>query len=78
MDFVLDLCGKPHPVQVPSDMTVMATSEREYRALDRCMNELGSEEGMIITIGEEDTREFSHGIVHLVPAWKFFLKDLPM
>jgi hypothetical protein len=42
------------------------------------MNELGSEEGIILTINEEDTIELSHGIVNLVPAWKFFMKDLPM
>jgi len=78
VDFILDLGGKSHPVQVCSDMMNMATSEREYRALDRCMNELGSEEGIILTINEEDTIELSHGIVNLVPAWKFFMKDLPM
>jgi predicted AAA+ superfamily ATPase len=76
VDFILDPSGQPHPVQVCSDMTNMTTSEREYRALDRCMEQLGSGEGTIVTINEEDTRELSHGNAHLVPAWKFFLKDL--
>ena len=76
VDFVLNYSGKTQPVQVCSDMRDMETSEREYRALDRCMEDLGSGEGIILTINEEDQRELSHGIVYLVPAWKFFLKDL--
>ena len=76
VDFVLDLGEKQHPVQVCSDMTNLATSEREYRALDRCMEEMGSKEGTILTINEEGSRELSHGIVHIIPTWKFFLKDL--
>ncbi len=77
VDFVLNFDGRSHPVQVCSDMTNMATSEREYRALDRCMNELGSEEGTILTINEDGKRELSHGMARLIPAWKFFLRDIP-
>ncbi|MCK5774034.1 MAG: ATP-binding protein, partial [Thermoplasmata archaeon] len=76
VDFILNIGGKQHPVQVCSDMTELATSQREYRALDRSMEEMGFKEGTILTINEEGSRELSHGIVSLIPAWKFFLKDL--
>jgi uncharacterized protein len=77
VDFLVNIGGKQLPIQVCSDMTDLATYEREYRALDRCMGEMGIDKGTILTINEEGSRELTHGIVHLIPTWKFILKDLP-
>lgn len=75
VDFLLERGEKLFPVQVCYDMTSLSTTEREYRALDRCMGEVSSGEGVIITMDDEGNRELSNGVVRMIPAYKFFLKD---
>lgn len=47
--------------------------KRELGNLDSAMRNTGLTEGTIITLGEERDEKTEHGVVHVVPAWKWFL-----
>jgi hypothetical protein len=75
VDFILDMDEKMIPIQVCWDMSNITTSEREFRALERCMVEMGTSEGIVLTMNEEGNIGSSGNSIRMIPAWKFFLNE---
>ncbi len=48
---------------------------REVRALSRAMEELSLKNGTIITFEEEEIISIPQGLIYVIPAWKFLLKN---
>lgn len=63
-----------HLIQVSYDMLNTETRERELRAISYYAEQLGAEKMTIVTRDQEEDIETSHGIVHIVPAWKWVLR----
>lgn len=64
-------------VQVCSSRDDGATRERELAALREGMARFGRREGIVVTLDEDATLECDEGVVHIVPAWRWFLEDAP-
>ena len=47
--------------------------ERETLALSDAMAELGVRSGIIVTRNEEAGIETEHGLIEVLPAWRFLL-----
>ena len=60
-------------VQVTADMTNPKTRKRELEALDAAMRSTKIEMGTIVTLRESGTESLDHGLVEIVPAWKWML-----
>jgi len=76
VDFVLGDPSEDHAsrlVQVCADMSSPETRDREVRALDAAMNELGLRESTVVTMFEDATIEVEHGRIDVVPGWKWML-----
>lgn len=77
VDFVVPLPGGAHRlVQVSETLAHPDTRKRELDALSGAMAGLACREGTIVTRSEEGRVELPHGVVSVVPAWRFLL-DLP-
>lgn len=63
--------GKLALFQVTLSLKDEETREREFRALEQGMLELGLSEGTIVTLDEEEDL----GAIQVVPIWKFLLTD---
>lgn len=57
------------PIQVCWELTQPETKSRELRSLRKAMKELGIQEGLVITEGEE----IEEGAIKFVPLWKWLL-----
>jgi len=76
VDFVVSEKGKIMSViQVSETIANKGTMEREIKALDEAMEELGVKSGTIITREEENEIKVGKRIVNVVPAWKWMLKQ---
>ena len=60
-------------IQVSVDMTSEKTREREIAALDVSMAQFDLGESAIVTMDEQTDIPCEHGVVHVVPAWKWLL-----
>ena len=60
-------------VQVCADLTQAATREREVRALEAAMNEVGLGEATIVTMHDAEDVSVVGGVIHVVPAWAWML-----
>jgi len=49
------------------------TREREIAALDASMAQFDLGESAIVTMDEQTDISCEHGVVHVVPAWKWLL-----
>ena len=58
-------------------MRCMPSTKRELGNLDAAMRETKLSEGTIVTLYEEDERRTEHGVIHIVPAWKWFAEYRP-
>lgn len=58
-------------VQASWDMSDAKTRERELEGLKIAMAELQITEGLIVSYDEEDEVETSHGLIRVVPVWKW-------
>jgi predicted AAA+ superfamily ATPase len=65
--------GRQSLYQVSYNMDDAKTREREIRALEEAMIETGLDDGIIITIQNEETIKSAHGIIKMVPAWLWCL-----
>jgi hypothetical protein len=54
---------------------VPTTREREVRALAAMMSERALSEATLITKDEESLIETPAGPIHVVPAWRWLLRD---
>lgn len=61
-------------VQVCLELGDGKTRNREVSALAEAMDRFGCHESYIVTIDEEGILEIPQGVVHIVPAWKWFLE----
>jgi predicted AAA+ superfamily ATPase len=61
--------GRQSLYQVSYIMDDPKTREREIRALEEAMIETGLDNGIIITIQDEETIESEHGLIKMMPAW---------
>ncbi len=69
--FIPETGGGGQLVQVCSDLHDINTKEREIKALCVAANELNIEQGIIVTIDEEE-EIIAHGkVIKIIPAWKF-------
>lgn len=74
IDFLIQSAiGQISLFQVTISLRDEATKSREIRALAFAMEELQLSEGTIITLEEEEELRLPQGIIHIIPAWKFFL-----
>ena len=62
-------------VQVCADMTGGVTRNRELRALEIAMGEIGADRGAVVTLDAEQVVNVKTGIVEVVPAWRWLLGD---
>jgi predicted AAA+ superfamily ATPase len=51
-----------------------STRERELRALDEAMAEMGLDEATLVTLREEEHVRLARGAVRVVPAWRWLLE----
>jgi hypothetical protein len=78
VDFVTKRSGqsKVHQLlQVCYDARQERTRERELASLIACMDDLGMDEGTIITMDEERTEPSKGKNIEWIPLWKFLLQD---
>ena len=61
--------GRQSLYQVSYNMDVPKTREREIRTLEEAMIETGLDNGIIITLQDEETIESDHGKIKMLPAW---------
>jgi len=59
--------------QVCTKLDAEATRERELRALDEAMAELGLREATMVTLRAEEEVRLASGSVRVVPAWRWLL-----
>ncbi len=60
-------------VQVCADLQAPGTRERELRALDEAMKELGLDSATLVTLEDTDEVALSAGTVRVLPAWRWAL-----
>ena len=60
-------------VQVCADLARVDTRQREVRALEAAMNEVGLREGTIVTMHDAEDLAVAGGVIHVVPAWSWML-----
>ncbi len=60
-------------VQVSTSLEDPRTRKRELSALEKAMERFNAEQSWIVTLDEEDSYETAHGVVNIVPAWKWLL-----
>lgn len=65
----------PQAIQVSEQLTDPKTREREVRALEAVMHERTLPEATLVTLDEETRITTSSGPVHVVPAWRWLLRD---
>lgn len=58
----------------PSSVEASSTLTREISALQEAMSRFGAHEAFVVTADEERTVDLPEGTVHIVPAWKWFLR----
>ncbi len=61
--------------QVCADLSDKATRERELRALDEAMAELRLNTATLVTLHETGEERLPGGTVHIVPAWRWALRQ---
>jgi predicted AAA+ superfamily ATPase len=60
-------------VQVCADLAQADTRQREVRALEAAMGEVGLREGTIVTMHDAEDLGVAGGVIHVVPAWAWML-----
>lgn len=77
VDFVVDIPGQPGPelIQVSADISDPRTRERELRALEQAMQELGVSGSTLVTMSSEEEVQIPAGLVKVVPAWRWFFEQ---
>ena len=60
-------------IQVSADKAREKTREREIAALDASMAQFDLGESAIVTMDEQTDISCEHGVVRVVPAWKWLL-----
>jgi hypothetical protein len=74
VDFVLPVKGRSHQlIQVCETMVDPLTRKREINSLKEAMNEMGLNEGTIVTRNEEAQITVDCGVISLIPVWRFLL-----
>jgi len=73
-DFVIQNDAKiEQAIQVCASLTDEETRRRELRGLVRALDRFGLQEGLVITLHEEEVIEINGKTLHVQPAWKWFL-----
>ena len=76
VDFICqDRAGAKHLVQVAFDIGDERTKNRELRAIEEAMKELRLNRGTVVTYSREETFTCSTGVIDIVPAWKFCMRN---
>ena len=60
-------------LQVCADLARVDTRQREVRALEAAMGEVGLREGTIVTMHHAEDLRVESGVIHVVPAWAWML-----
>lgn len=60
-------------VQACADWTDAATRDREIRALDEAMAEVGTRDAVVVTLSERDEVRRPDGTIRVVPAWEWLV-----
>jgi predicted AAA+ superfamily ATPase len=50
------------------------TRQRETRALDAAMRELGIEEATIVTMNDAESIQTDAGTIRVIPAWRWLIE----
>ena len=61
-------------LQVCADLSNTTAREREIRALEEAMDELGLHEAVLITMFDDETIPVEGGVIRAVPAWSWMLR----
>jgi predicted AAA+ superfamily ATPase len=65
-----------HLIQVCSDLSHPSTRDREVRALEEAMSELGLHEATMVTLFDDETITVEGGVIRAVPAWSWILRNM--
>jgi len=78
VDFILGDAAQNTPLalyQACVSLKDAETRARELGALEAAMEEYGIKEGTVVTLYEQEELKTKAGAIHIVPAWKWFLKS---
>lgn len=78
VDFLIGdaLAAEPYElVQVAAYMTAEKTRTREIGSLSAVMRRTGLDSGIILTLHDEETISTEDGMIHVIPAWKWALRQ---
>ncbi len=74
IDFLIETGEKLKLIQVAETISETATKQREINALFRAMQELGINQGLIITAHENDEFSWNNMKIQVLPYWEWALK----
>jgi len=75
VDFIAEIDkSEKIAVQVCQSMNDPQTKKREIASLIEAMSELKIDRSFIVTRDEEERIETEHGLIEIIPAWKFLIK----
>ena len=74
VDFLVKYKDEFKAFQVSYSLNDYETRHREIRALQKCMEEMGLKNGMILTYNEQGVEQTNEYRIDIVPVWKYLLE----
>jgi predicted AAA+ superfamily ATPase len=75
VDFLVKNKDEFKAFQVSYSLNDYETRHREIRALQKCMEEMGLKNGMILTYNEQAVEQTNEYRIDIVPVWKYLLEN---
>ena len=75
VDFLVKYKDEFEAFQVSYSLNDYETRHREIRALQKCMEEMGLKNGMILTYNEQGVEQTNEYRIDIVPVWKYLLEN---
>ncbi|GAB4288115.1 MAG: ATP-binding protein [Marinilabiliales bacterium] len=73
-DFIIEYGGRFVPIQVTYSIENEETLNREVKGLVEAVKYLITSHGYLVTMDDEKELQMDGITIHIIPAWKFFLK----
>ncbi|MEW6220070.1 MAG: ATP-binding protein [Thermodesulfobacteriota bacterium] len=71
VDFLVQSGGEPRLIQVCHALDRLATANREKKALQQAMKELGLTTGLLLTAADKADETSAAGTIHIRPVWEW-------